>query len=133
MYIVLSLLYVYLVYFIFNDHFWFTRVRDYTGENGCINMLQCFLNKVNFSIRSSGAFGDVLIQISYFLQSKGLFLIRYLYDFFDFIIVKIIFVTLVFSVMINSFKSNRQINNIWMDDRSNICFICQLHRSKFDK
>ncbi len=51
----------------------------------------------------------------------------------DFVIVKLIFVTLVFSLTINSFKNYKQYIDQITDERNNLCYICQLHRTKFDK
>jgi len=100
------------------------------GLNICENMLECFVQFVNFGLRNGGGIGDVMTSSDWH-ENNAIF--RILYDSSFFFIVIIILMNIIFGIIIDTFGELREEAEKIQEDIENFCFICGLERREFDR
>ena len=97
-------------------------------ENLCSSYLLCFLNMLNYGIRS-GTIGD----FSYIKALDDPFYWSYfLFGWIFFFTVMLIMINVVNGIIVDTFQQLREDHNKKVNDNLNICYICNLHRCKFE-
>jgi len=96
----------------------------------CSSPWHCFLSLANVGIRSGGGIGDVLSAIGFGEEN---FVRRYFYELFYFLTIIIILLNIVFGIIIDTFAELRDEKRNKDFDEKNICFICNLERTAFEK
>jgi len=99
-------------------------------KNICENMLMCFIQFVNYGIRSGGGIGD-LMSAPNWNEEHAIF--RIIYDASFFFIVIIILMNILFGIIIDTFGELRSKANSIQEDIENKCFICGINRREFDR
>ena len=124
--------YNYIAIFYMRDAFDFGEVMEYESENYinepfCHSSLQCFLVLISYGTRAGGGIGDVLPIIS-FKHDVNMFVGRFIYDMTFFIIIIMIMGNVTFGLVVDTFGALRDDTYQYENDRTNICFICQLSK-----
>ena len=101
--------------------------ETYVNEPFCHSSIQCFLVLISYGTRAGGGIGDVLPYISYRHDIK-MFMGRFIYDMTFFIIIIMIMGNVTFGLIVDTFGALRDETYRYENDRTNICFICQLSR-----
>ena len=105
--------------------FYFFNVND-DGSLLCRSHLECFLYLFNSGIRAGGLPFGIKVR-----EQKGYwseFIVNYLFYFINMLII----FNMINSIVVDSFQETREKNNEINEEKSNVCFICSLHRSKFE-
>jgi inositol 1,4,5-triphosphate receptor type 3 len=79
---------------------------------------------------AGGGFGDFLLPMSYNSENAGRYAVRWVYDVFFFMVVKMAFLNIIFGIIIDSFAELRDNRKVMEEDMSTICFICGIERDK---
>jgi hypothetical protein len=98
------------------------------GDSLCQTMLHCFLSTFNYGVRGGGGIGDFLpTQTAVYPNTTG-FYFRAIFDLTFFIIVITILLNIIFGIIIDTFSQLREDKGLIAHDKSNFCFICDIHR-----
>ena len=124
--------YNYIAIFYMRDVFDLGEVMEYESENYinepfCHSSLQCFLVLISYGTRAGGGIGDVLPIIS-FKNDVEMYIGRFIYDMTFFIIIIMIMGNVTFGLIVDTFGGLRDQTYTYENDRSNLCFICQLSK-----
>jgi hypothetical protein len=98
-------------------------------ENSCGNALQCWLNQINYGVRAGGGMGDAMPHISY-VENSSLFAKVLFFNMTFQIIIVLVLGNIFLGIIVDAFTDLRDLKNLFENDLNNICFICQLTRSK---
>ena len=117
--------YNYIAIFYMRDVFDLGEVMEYESENYinepfCHSSLQCFLVLISYGTRAGGGIGDVLPIIS-FKNDVEMYIGRFIYD-------MMIMGNVTFGLIVDTFGALRDQTYTYENDRSNLCFICQLSK-----
>ena len=122
--IVVTVVYSSIGFFFLNNDF-------VSGDDSlCETALSCFLNTINLGLRSGGGIGDVITPQPY--DSNDV-VWRVIFDMSFFIIMIILLLNLIFGMIIDSFGELRDQKASNDEDQKNVCFICGIERSKFER
>ena len=99
----------------------------------CQTAFSCFLNTLNLGLRSGGGIGDAIGPQAYQVGEGGLFLGRVIFDMSFFIIMIILLLNLIFGMIIDAFGDLRDQKTSNEEDHKNVCFICGIDRSDFER
>ena len=97
------------------------------SEKFCHSSIQCFLVLISYGTRAGGGIGDALPKISY-KRDTNMFFARFAYDMTFYILIIMIMGNVTFSLIVDTYKALRDDTYKYENDRTNICFICQLTR-----
>ncbi len=114
-------------FFFLNDQF----VLD--DDNLCDTAFSCFVNTVNLGLRSGGGIADAIGSIPYNVDEIDLFILRALFDLSFFIIMIVLMLNLIFGMSIDAFGDLRDQKTKNDEDQKNVCFICGIERSEFER
>ena len=126
-YIFMWITYFYLPKFLDFDEVLDPHSRSHISEKYCYSSLQCFMMVLNYGSSSGGGLGDVIAIPSY-RTDVGIFIGRFFYDMFFFILIVLVMGNIFLGIIVDSFGELRKININTENDVKNICFICQLSR-----
>jgi hypothetical protein len=99
-------------------------------ERSCDSLLMCLVTVLKDGIKSGGGISDVIRRPATY---EPLFFMRVLYDLSFFIVIIVIIIqNLIFGVIIDTFATLRAEKTQTDDMLTNTCFICGLHRTKFE-
>jgi len=98
--------------------------------NVCSTLLSCVYFYFNFGMRAGGGIGDHLKVKG---QDEDFYWIRFLFDILFFTIIILLFLNMLNGIIINGFSKYREKMEEIEDAINNRCFICNLHKSSFDK
>jgi len=90
----------------------------------------CFVQFVNFGVRSGGGVGDIMEAPDWNTPNSGF---RIIYDSSFFIIVIVILLNIIFGIIIDTFGELRTKADSINEDVKNTCFICGIDRQEFDR
>jgi len=117
--------------------FFFLNGQFQTTDNDpvvlCETAFSCFLNVLNLGLRSGGGIGDVIGPQAYSHDHIGLFIARVIFDLSFFIIMIILLLNLIFGMIIDAFGDLRDQKTSNDEDEKNVCFICGIDRSEFER
>ncbi|EAR94170.2 cation channel family protein (macronuclear) [Tetrahymena thermophila SB210] len=103
------------------------------GENMCSNLFQCFIDTLNYGLRTDGGISNTLRRQSFEFDNRGTYIFRVIYDVSWFALINVIFINIIFGVIIDTFGQLRDKKREVIEDMKNVCFICGLERYVFDK
>ena len=114
-------------FFFLNDTF--------SSDDGpyCTTAFSCFMNTLNLGLRNGGGIGDAIQTQPYDPADVGLFVWRIVFDMSFFIIMIILLLNLIFGMIIDSFGELRDQKTSNDEDQKNVCFICGIERSEFER
>jgi len=101
--------------------------------NLCTTAFSCFVNTVNLGLRSGGGIADAIGSIPYIPGKMGIFILRAIFDLSFFIIMIILLLNLIFGMIIDAFGDLRDQKTNNDEDQKNVCFICGIERSEFER
>jgi len=114
-------------------YFLHERYDDSDVGDLCTDGYSCFLASLNQGLRSGGGIADALQKIAYSASRKWAYLGHTIFDLSFFIIIIIILLNLIFVMIIDAFGELRDEKNSNEDDKKNVCFICGLSRSEYER
>ncbi|CAD8120276.1 unnamed protein product [Paramecium sonneborni] len=109
-----------------------SEVFDPLDQTVCYSAFQCLVFVIHQGLRAGGGIGDVLeappthSNLDYYSQ-------RVLYDVTFFILINIIWLNIIFGIIIDTFAELRDQKNQKDFDSQNICYMCGLSRTVFEK
>jgi len=127
--VVVNVVYSSIGFFFLNDQF------QADGEPLCPNAFSCFINTLNLGLRSGGGIADAIGTVNYNVEERngGKFFARAIFDMSFFIIMIILLLNLIFGMIIDAFGDLRDQKSSNDEDQKNVCFICGIERSEFEK
>ena len=128
-YIFMWITYFYLPKFLDFDEVLDPHSQSYISEKYCYSSLQCYMMVLNYGSSAGGGLGDVISMVSY-RSDVGLFIGRFFYDMFFFILIVLVLGNIFLGIIVDSFGELRGKNIEFENDIKNICFICQLTRDQ---
>jgi len=128
--VVTNVTYALIGFFFMNDKF---QTTDDEPVPLCETAFACFLNVLNLGLRSGGGIADVIGPQAYSSDHVGLFVARVIFDLSFFIIMIILLLNLIFGMIIDAFGELRDQKSKDEEDQKNICFICGIERSEFER
>jgi len=99
----------------------------------CETAFSCLLNVLNLGLRSGGGIADIIGSQPYLSDDIGLFIGRVVFDLSFFILMIILLLNLIFGMIIDAFGDLRDQKTSNEEDEKNVCFICGIERSEFEK
>ena len=126
-YIFMWITYFYLPKFLDFDEVLNPHSLSYISEKYCYSSLQCFMMVLNYGSSAGGGLGDV-ISIPSYRTDVGIFVGRFFYDMFFFILIVLVMGNIFLGIIVDSFGELKKINDEREKDMNNVCFICQLSR-----
>jgi len=128
----LSILYLLIIFIWFFAGIAFFNLRSLyvrvdQDENICSSYFICFLSHFNLGIRDGLTNGPqkLFYHSTYYYEA-------FIYDWIFFFFVKLILLNIVNAIIVDEFQKKNESSNIHRDQVENICYVCQLHRSKFE-
>jgi len=128
--VVTNVTYALIGFFFMNDKF---QTTDDEPIVLCETAFACFLNVLNLGLRSGGGIGDVIGPQAYSHDDIGIFIARVIFDLSFFILMIILLLNLIFGMIIDAFGDLRDQKSSNDEDQKNVCFICGIERSEFEK
>jgi len=122
-----NVIYSFIGFFFMNDKFMSEE------DPLCETAFSCLLNVLNLGLRSGGGIADVIGSQPYLSEDVGLFIARVVFDLSFFIIMIILLLNLIFGMIIDAFGDLRDQKTSNEEDEKNVCFICGIERSEFEK
>ena len=109
--------------------------RRYKDDDGylCADAYACFLASLNQGLRSGGGIADAIKSVPYDPESKWNYFLNTLYDLSFFILIITLLLNLIFGMIIDAFGELRDEKNANDEDKLNVCFICGLERSEYER
>ena len=126
-YIFMWITYFYLPKFLDFDDVLDPHSLSHISEKYCYSSLQCFMMVLNYGSSAGGGLGDV-ISIPSYRTDVGIFVGRFFYDMFFFILIVLVMGNIFLGIIVDSFGELKKINDNRENDMNNVCFICQLTR-----
>jgi hypothetical protein len=122
--VIIILFYSSISFYMFRDLYFSLDLQ----ENVCHSYLSCFLNMLNYGIRS-GSIGDFS---SIKAHDDPFYWSYFIFGWIFFFTVMLIMVNVVNGIIVDTFQQLREDQNKKVDDRLNICYSCNLNRSIFE-
>jgi hypothetical protein len=94
----------------------------------CDTLMKCWQWATGFGMRSGGGYADYLNGVS-----RYRFHFSYILDWLFFVIIIIIFMSIVFGIIIDQFGSLREEKKEREEDTTEICFVCGIGKQEFDQ
>ena len=99
----------------------------------CETAFACFVNVLNQGLRSGGGIGDIIKPQPYAHNDVGIFVGIALFDLSFFVLMIILLLNLIFGMIIDAFGELRDQKTRNDEDDKNVCFICGIERSEFER
>ncbi|RZK01728.1 MAG: ion transporter [Flavobacterium sp.] len=114
---------------------YFLNDRFQDGDVGplCHDAYSCFLASLNLGLRSGGGIADALQKLKYDEDNKVAYLVNTLFDLSFYIIIVTLLLNLIFGMIIDAFGDLRDEKSSNEEDMENVCFICGLQRSEYER
>jgi len=84
-------------------------------------------------LRAGGGIADVIQKFKYDPEDKTGYLLHTLFDISFFIIIVTVLLNLIFGMIIDAFGDLRDEKSSNEEDKENVCFICGLQRSEYER
>lgn len=119
----------------FPGDFFSSGIGSDGGENMCASVSECWLTIFSLGMRSSGGIGDVMIRTPWSVTGDVFekYMQRYVYDITCFIVINLIGLNIIFGIIIDAFQSLRQRSKRINYERDNVCFVCSVHKTFFER
>ena len=128
-YIFMWFAFFYFPYFFEFDDVIIPASQESLTEGYCFSSVQCYLFILSRGSLSNGGISNDLGMVSY-KKDAGLFIGRYFFDVIFFLLISLYISKMFLGFIIDTFGELRDINAQNMDDKENICFICQIERDE---
>ena len=99
----------------------------------CTDAYSCFLSSLNQGLRNGGGIADVLNKVVYDPDQKGIFFANAIFDLTFFFLMITLLLNLIFGMIIDAFGQLRDEKTYNTDDKLNVCFICGIPRSEYER
>ena len=99
-----------------------------TGEDSCKSYSECFFDMLNSGVRGGSGMGFGIKKIN----QPG-FYSEFILEMFIFILVMLVLMNMITGIIVDSFQKLREKKNEENELKENTCYICSLHREKFEK
>jgi len=120
--------------------FGFAYIRsDYESIDGdanqteCRTLLMCLASTFDYGLKNDGGVGGGLTQLSANTAPLRHYLGRLLFDSSYNVVLLIILLNVTFGLIIDTFAFLREKNQAQKHDMQNVCYICSIERSMFDR
>eukprot|EP00501_MAST-03F_sp_TOSAG23-6_P000398 GSMAST32.ASY1.ANO1.410.1 assembled CDS len=100
-------------------------------NNECEYLWTCYIAMSNLGVRAGGGVGDIIE--SYEVTDSRWISRQFFFDMSFFVAINIVLLNVVFGIIIDTFGSLREAKNEKYEDMSNVCFICNIDRNKFER
>ena len=125
-------IFMWFAFFYFSNFFIFDEVmipesQETITEGYCFSSVQCYLFMLSRGSLSNGGISNDLKLISY-KNDVSHYLGRYFYDIFFFLLISLYIGKMFLSFIIDTFGELRNKNDENINDKNNVCFICQIKR-----
>ena len=117
--------------FFFLNHI-FVDTND-NNSRFCDTAFACFINVLNFGIRSGGGIGDVIQPIPYEDDNKSSFFWMAIFNLSFYVLVIVLLLSIIFGMIIDAFGEIRDDNTKTVYNMKNVCAVCGLERAEFEK
>ena len=104
------------------------KYRWFTGPDECVTYAECFLDMINSGIRGGSGMGFGIKK----LGQQG-YLIEFILEWVLFFVVMLVLLNIISGVIVDTFQELREKSVEENETKLNICFICSLHRTLFEK
>ena len=104
------------------------KYKWFTGTDQCRTYSECFFDMLNSGIRGGSGMGFGIKKIG----QKG-FYIEFILEMLIFILVMLVLMNMITGIIVDSFQKLREKKNEESELKENTCYICSLHREKFEK
>ena len=104
------------------------KYKWFTGPDECITYNECFFEMLNSGIRGGSGMGFGIKK----LGQKG-YIIEFFLEWMLFFIVMLILLNIINGIIVDTFLELREKSNEENETKLNICYICSLHRTLFEK
>ena len=121
------------VYSLIGLYFLHERFQDNDVGALCRDAYSCLLASLNLGLRAGGGIADVIQKFKYDPEDKTSYLVHTLFDLSFFIIIVTILLNLIFGMIIDAFGDLRDEKSSNEEDMENVCFICGLQRSEYER
>ena len=104
------------------------KYKWFTGTEECRTYSECFFDMLNSGIRGGSGMGFGIKKI----EQKGYY-IEFILEMIIFILVMLVLMNMITGIIVDSFQKLREKKNEESEIKENTCYICSLHREKFEK
>ena len=104
------------------------KYKWFTGPDECFRYSECFLDMINSGIRGGNGMGFGIKK----LGQKG-YLIELFLEWVLFFVVMLVLLNIISGVIVDTFQELREKSVEENETKLNICYICSLHRTLFEK
>jgi hypothetical protein len=104
------------------------KYKWFTGPDECITYSECFLDMLNSGIRGGSGMGFGIKK----LGQEG-YLIEFFLEWILFFVVMLVLLNIISGVIVDTFQELREKSVEENETKLNICYICSLHRTLFEK
>ena len=121
------------VYSLLGLYFLQDRFQDNDVGALCRDAYSCLLASLNLGLRAGGGIADTIQKFKYDEDNKAEYLVNTLFDLSFFIIIVTVLLNLIFGMIIDAFGDLRDEKSSNEEDKENVCFICGLQRSEYER
>ena len=104
------------------------KYKWFTGPDECVTYSECFLDMLNSGIRGGSGMGFGIKK----LGQEG-YLIEFFLEWILFFVVMLVLLNIISGVIVDTFQELREKSVEENETKLNICYICSLHRTLFEK
>lgn len=104
--------------------YWFTNANS----DECITFTQCFLSIVTDGIRGGGGMGFPMKRIT-----DAHYYSEFIFEWVFYFVIVLVFLNAINGIIVDTFQSLREEVNELYEIKMNICFICSLNRTIFER
>ncbi|KAI8924374.1 hypothetical protein BC831DRAFT_465922 [Entophlyctis helioformis] len=104
----------------------------FDAEQGhyCHTLFDCFITVLSYAVRSGGGIGEILVPP---IDNDQSFVGRVILDLSFFLVVIIFILNVIFGIIFDTFGQLRDERLTITEDMKNVCFICSIHASEFQR
>ena len=121
------------IYSLVGLHFMNERFVDSDMGQLCQDEFSCLMASLNFGLRAGGGIADAIEKMKYDPENQWRYFVYTLFDLSNYIIICILLLNLIFGMIIDAFGDLRDEKNSDEQDMKNVCFICGLERSEYER
>ena len=121
------------IYTIVGFYFLQGRFTNDTYGHFCSDTYECFIAVLNLGLRSGGGIAEQLEPVPYDPTRKIQYLVHALFDLSFYVIIILMLLNFIFGMIIDAFVELRNRKNKIEEDKKNVCFICGIQRSEYER
>jgi len=121
-------IYTILAFFFLQDRF-----KSDAFGNFCDDTYECYIAILNLGLRSGGGIAEQIQPVRYDPEDRLTYLFYALFDLSFYIIIILMLLNFIFGMIIDAFVELRNLKNKIQEDKQNVCFICGIQRSEYER